>query len=158
MSVNPSLSPRLPLSVFIIAQDEADRIVPTIESVIEWVDEVIVIDSGSKDGTVDKAAAAGARVIYNPWPGYGAQKRFGEDHCRNSWVLNIDADERVTPELAKEIQALFSEVPHNVVTALKLLISIPMRKRQCAGLFFMTWCAFTIRKLSGTRLTLCMTA
>ncbi len=91
------MTDRLPLSVFIIARDEADRIARPIESVIGWVDEVIVIDSGSTDETVAVAEQLGARVIRNDWPGYGPQKRFGEDQCRNDWLLNLDADEEVTP-------------------------------------------------------------
>ena len=98
---------RLPLSVFIIAQDEADRIGRAISSVIDWVDEVIVIDSGSTDGTQELAARLGARVINNAWPGYGPQKRFGEDQCRNDWLLNIDADEEITLDLRAEIVSLF---------------------------------------------------
>jgi glycosyltransferase involved in cell wall biosynthesis len=98
---------KLPLSVFIIAKNEADRIVPVIESVRDWVDEVIVIDSGSEDGTVEVSEAAGARALYNPWPGYGEQKNFGENQCRNRWVLNLDADEIVTDTLAEEIKAIF---------------------------------------------------
>lgn len=100
--------PRLPLSCFIIAKNEADRIGRTIVAVREWVDEVIVIDSGSTDGTQDVATKSGARVIFNEWPGFGQQKRFGEEQCRNPWTLNIDADEVVSPELAQEIQALFA--------------------------------------------------
>lgn len=99
---------KLPVSVFIIAVDEADRIVASIESVREWVDEVIVIDSGSKDDTVRVSEAAGAKVIFHAWPGYGEQKRFGEDQCRNSWLLNIDADEVIGAALAREIEALFA--------------------------------------------------
>lgn len=98
---------KLPLSVFIIAVDEGDRIARSIESVREFADEVIVIDSGSKDDTVAVSGAAGARVIYHPWPGYGPQKRFGEDQCRNNWILNIDADEIVSHALAEEIRTLF---------------------------------------------------
>ncbi|MES0809791.1 glycosyltransferase family 2 protein [Roseibium sp. SCPC15] len=99
----------LPLSVFIIAKDEADRISRPIESVSGWVDEIIVIDSGSSDDTVAVAEKLGAKVVRNDWPGYGPQKRFGEDQCRNDWLLNLDADEEVTPELAAEIQAKFAD-------------------------------------------------
>jgi len=112
----------LPLSVFIIAKDEADRIGRTIRSVSGWVDEVIVIDSGSKDDTVAVAQGLGARVIHNDWPGYGPQKRFGEDQCRNDWLLNLDADEEVTPDLAKEIQAKFADRSYRDADGWRIMI------------------------------------
>ena len=98
----------LPVSCFIIAKNEADRIGRTIRSVRDLVDEVIVVDSGSTDATVAAAEAEGARVIFNAWPGFGQQKRFGEDQCRNPWVFNLDADEVVPPDLAAEIRSLFT--------------------------------------------------
>ena len=98
----------LPLSVIIIAQDEADRIALAIESVRDWVDEVVVVDSGSTDGTQELAASLGARVVHHDWPGYGQQKRYAEDQARNDWVLNIDADERILPELRDEIVQIFT--------------------------------------------------
>lgn len=98
----------LPISVFIIAKNEADRIAATINSVKDWVDEIIVIDSGSSDDTVSIATFLGAKVLYNEWEGYGLQKQFAEDECSNNWLLNLDADEEVSPELATEIQALFA--------------------------------------------------
>ena len=101
----------LPISVFIIAKDEADRIPLTIESVRDWVDEVIVIDSGSADDTVAVAEALGARVEFREWTGYGPQKVFGESLCRNDWLLNLDADEVITPALRDEIAALFAAGP-----------------------------------------------
>lgn len=102
-----SEKPRIPLSVFIIAKDEEDRIGRTIASCIHWADEVIVIDSGSTDRTVTLAQRMGARVLHHDWNGYGLQKRFGEDQCQNDWILNIDADEVVTPALRDEILGLF---------------------------------------------------
>lgn len=102
------MSDKLPISVFIIAVNEGDRIANTIKSVLGWVDEIILIDSGSTDDTVKVSEALGVRAIYNPWPGYGLQKRFGEDQCRNDWLLNLDADEVITPELKQEIFSLFS--------------------------------------------------
>lgn len=99
---------RLKLSCFIIAKNEADRIVRTVRAVKDWVDEVVIIDSGSTDGTQGLAEAEGARVIFNAWPGFGQQKRFGETQCRNDWLINLDADEVVSPPLAGEIQALFA--------------------------------------------------
>lgn len=99
---------RLKLSCFIIAKNEADRIARTIRAVIDWTDEVVVVDSGSSDGTQQLAEAAGARVVFNAWPGFGQQKRFAESQCRNDWLINLDADEVVSSALAAEIQALFA--------------------------------------------------
>jgi glycosyltransferase involved in cell wall biosynthesis len=97
----------LPLSVFIIAKNEADRIGDTIRAVRDLTDDLVVVDSGSEDGTQEVAEALGARVIFNAWPGYGPQKRFAEDQCRHDWLLNLDADEVVPPELKAEIRAVF---------------------------------------------------
>ena len=98
---------KLPISTFIITLNEADRIGRAISSVIQWVDEVVVVDSGSTDDTVEVAKSLGAQVYFNDWNGYGLQKRFGEDRCKNEWILNLDADEEATEALSKEIEALF---------------------------------------------------
>src|SRR5215212_11290934 len=97
----------LPLSIFIIAKNEADRLPETLRAVRDLTDDLVLVDSGSTDGTQEVAAEIGVRVVYNPWPGYGLQKRFGEDQCRHEWLLNLDADEVVSPELLAEIRALF---------------------------------------------------
>nr|WP_205800135.1 glycosyltransferase family 2 protein [Microvirga terricola] len=99
----------LPISVFIIAKNEADRIGETIRAVRDLTDDLIVVDSGSTDGTQAVAEELGARVIFNAWPGYGPQKRFAEEQCRHTWLLNLDADEVVPPNLAAEIRALFAQ-------------------------------------------------
>ncbi len=121
---------RLPLSVFIIAKNEADRIPRTIRSVCDWVDEVIVVDSGSEDNTVAVSEALGARVVFNAWRGYGPQKVFGESLCRNVWLLNLDADEEVSPELASEIRRLFQagDPAHSAYT-LPILPLYPFQDR-----------------------------
>jgi len=98
---------RLPISAFIIARNEADRISRAILSVRDWVDEVIVVDSGSTDDTVKVSEALGARTAFNEWNGFGPQKVFAENLCRNKWLLNLDADEEITPACADEIMALF---------------------------------------------------
>jgi glycosyltransferase involved in cell wall biosynthesis len=98
-----------PLSIFIIARDEADRIARTIEAIRPLSDDIVLVDSGSTDGTQEIAAGLGARVIFNAWPGYGPQKRFAEDQCRHDWLLNLDADEVVPADLAAEIAALFAQ-------------------------------------------------
>ncbi len=98
----------LPISCFIIAKNEEARIGSCIASVIDWVDEVIVVDSGSSDRTVDIARQAGAKVVYKEWLGFGQQKRFGESLCRNPWVLNLDADEIAPPDLKHELRQIFN--------------------------------------------------
>ena len=102
---------KIPVSVFIITKDEADRVSKPILSVRDWADEVIVIDSGSTDDTVEVAKNLGAKVVYNEWNGYGQQKIFGEKLCKNKWLLNIDADEEITPKLRDEIIGLIEAGP-----------------------------------------------
>lgn len=98
----------LPLSAFIIARDEEARIGRTISALQGLTDDIVVVDSGSTDRTVAIAEALGARVMFRAWEGYGQQKRFAEGQCRHPWLLNVDADEVVTPELAAEIRALLT--------------------------------------------------
>jgi glycosyltransferase involved in cell wall biosynthesis len=121
---------KLPVSVFIIAQNEADRIPLTIQSVSDWADEIIVIDSGSEDDTVAVSESLGARVVFNEWRGYGPQKVFGEGLCRNDWLLNLDADEEVSPELAASIRAVFHGEP--ACSAYRLPI-LPLHSFQLRG-------------------------
>ncbi len=101
------MNKKLPISVFIIAKDEADRITKPIESVRDWVSEVIVIDSGSSDATVEVSRKLGANVVFHQWEGYGQQKIYGESLCQQKWILNLDADEEVTPQLRDNIMVLF---------------------------------------------------
>jgi glycosyltransferase involved in cell wall biosynthesis len=91
--------------VFLITFNEADRIGRTLAALNGWCEQVVVVDSGSTDGTPDLARAAGAEVFHNAWPGYGPQKRFAEDRCRHVWMLNLDADEVAPPALAREVRA-----------------------------------------------------
>jgi glycosyltransferase involved in cell wall biosynthesis len=99
---------KLPISAFIIAKNEADRLPRAIRSVRDWVDEVIVVDSGSIDDTVRLAEELGAKTVFHAWEGYGPQKIYAQGLCRNDWLLNLDADEEVTPDLANEIRAMFA--------------------------------------------------
>lgn len=106
------MSPVPPLSVYIIARNEADRIGAAIRSARALTDDVVVVEDGqSVDDTVVVAQAAGARVIVNPWPGYGPQKYFAEGQCLNDWVFCLDADEVMTPELILELQTLIEMGP-----------------------------------------------
>jgi glycosyltransferase involved in cell wall biosynthesis len=120
---------RTPISVYIVAKNEADRIGRAIRSVIHWVDEVIVVDSGSSDETVAVAEQLGARVLFLAWSGYGPQKRYAEDQCRNDWLLMLDADEEVSPQLAEEIQEVF-RLPVNVdAFSMKVTDMLPGERR-----------------------------
>ncbi len=96
---------RLPISAFVIARDEAARL-PRCLASLAFCDEIVLVDSGSTDGTPEIARAAGARVEHRAWEGYGPQKSYAEGLCRHDWVLNLDADEAVTPELEAELRAL----------------------------------------------------
>ena len=93
------------LSACIITFNEADRIEACVRSV-SFCDEVLIVDSHSTDGTRALAAALGARVLERDWPGYRSQKQFAVEAARNDWVLCVDADEQVTPQLRAEITAL----------------------------------------------------
>lgn len=101
------------LSVVIIARD-AEVVLSGCLASVAWADEIVVVDSGSVDGTVALAEAAGARIIRQPFLGYGPQKNVGVDAARGEWILNVDADERVTPELAEEIRRVIEEAGHPV--------------------------------------------
>jgi glycosyltransferase involved in cell wall biosynthesis len=96
----------VPVSAVLIAQNEEKTIGDALASVA-FCDEIVVVDSGSTDGTREVAAAAGARVIVNaPWPGFTAQREFATRAARHDWVLALDADERVGAPLREEVQAL----------------------------------------------------
>ncbi len=101
------------ISVAIIALNEADRIGALLKSLV-FADEIVVVDSGSTDRTVAICEESGARVIYNPWPGFAAQKQFAMEQASNQWVLNLDADEVVSHDLALEIKAALQSVPENI--------------------------------------------
>jgi len=91
------------LSVIIITFNEVANIRACLESV-SFADEVIVVDAGSVDGTVAIALEMGAKVfVTDDWPGFGPQKNRALAHATKTWVLSIDADERITPELATQI-------------------------------------------------------
>jgi glycosyltransferase involved in cell wall biosynthesis len=93
------------LSACVITFNEADRIDRCLRA-LAFCSEIVVVDSHSTDGTRELATHCGARVIERDWPGYRSQKQFATDAAQYDWVLCVDADEIVTPELQAEIQAL----------------------------------------------------
>jgi len=101
---------RLPVTVIIITLNEADRLPRALESVA-WAAEIVVVDAGSTDATCALARAAGAVVVTHAWEGYSAQKQFALERARQEWVLWIDADEVVTPRLARAIAGLLAAGP-----------------------------------------------
>jgi glycosyltransferase involved in cell wall biosynthesis len=104
------MSPMLELSVAIVTLNEEATLARTLASVA-WAKEIIVVDSGSIDRTAEIARAHGARVIEREWPGFVAQKNFAIEQCSGAWVLSLDADEELTPELQQEIQKLLAANP-----------------------------------------------
>ncbi|MEM8772033.1 MAG: glycosyltransferase family 2 protein [Pseudomonadota bacterium] len=100
---------RPPISAYIRTLNEERMIANVVRAALHAADEVVVIDSGSTDDTVAHAERAGARVIQHVWLGNGRQKRLAEEACLHDWLLDVDADEIVSPELAEEICALFAK-------------------------------------------------
>ena len=98
------------LSVTVITKNEAADVGDALASVA-WADELIVVDSCSTDETVAIARQHTDRVVVREWPGYIAQKNYAASLAAHDWILSLDADERVTPELASEIQACLKAAP-----------------------------------------------
>jgi len=94
----------LPLSAVIITHNAARQLAGCLESVA-FCNEVLIVDSGSTDGTTALAKAHGARIIEQAWLGYGPQKHFAVQQAANDWVLCLDADERISPALRTSIEA-----------------------------------------------------
>ncbi len=105
------------LSVAIITKNEEKNLSRTLSSV-RWADEIVVVDSGSTDHTVEIARSHGAHVIERSWPGFAAQKNFALSQCSGTWILSLDADEELSPELQRQIRALLTSQP--VVDAFRL--------------------------------------
>jgi glycosyltransferase involved in cell wall biosynthesis len=98
------------LSVAIVALNEGANLGRTLESVA-WADEIVVLDSGSTDNTLEIAKGHGARIYCEPWKGYGGQVNSAIDKCTSPWVFSLDADEVLTPELQLEVQRLLAGKP-----------------------------------------------
>jgi glycosyltransferase involved in cell wall biosynthesis len=98
------------LTVTVITRNESAHIAAALQSVA-WADEILVVDSGSTDGTVAIARQHATRVEVRDWPGYGAQKNYAAELASHDWILSVDADERVPPDLGAEIRTLLAGEP-----------------------------------------------
>ncbi len=99
-----------PLSVVIITKNEQRNIEDCLTSV-KWADEIVVVDSGSTDKTVDMCRKHNCRVIEVEWLGFGRTKQYAVNQAKNDWILSIDADEQVTANLRDEIESLLEYKP-----------------------------------------------
>jgi (heptosyl)LPS beta-1,4-glucosyltransferase len=95
-------SDSIKLSAAIITRNEEERLPDCLKSA-SFADEILVVDSGSTDGTIGLAKSYGARVLVEKWRGFSEQKQFAVDHCNHDWVLILDADERIPEETARTI-------------------------------------------------------
>jgi glycosyltransferase involved in cell wall biosynthesis len=98
------------LSVAIVTFNEEENLARTLAS-IAWADQIIVVDSGSTDRTVDIARSFHATVLDRPWPGFAQQKNFALSQCTGDWILTLDADEELSTELKEEIRTTLSSQP-----------------------------------------------
>lgn len=92
------------IGIAVIAKNEKDRIGRLLKS-LDFANEIVVVDSGSSDGTQDLCERMGSKVVFKEWQGFGLQKQFAMDQIQSDWVLNLDADEEVSKELAQEMIA-----------------------------------------------------
>ncbi len=100
---------KLPVSVYIITKDNIRTVRKALLSVSDWADEIVAVDSGSTDGTLEVLNEFTDRVYHRDWPGFREQYQHAHDLTKNRWVIFIDADERVSPELVQEIKTLFKD-------------------------------------------------
>ena len=106
--------PRSTITAFIICHNEASQIRRCLRS-IAWCDEIVIVDSGSTDKTLDICKEFTEKIFHRDWDGYVTQKKFALEQCTSEWVFNIDADEEVSDSLRDEILALLEE-DHRVQT------------------------------------------
>jgi glycosyltransferase involved in cell wall biosynthesis len=126
---NLRMQPRLTISVCIISGAEVGRIGRCLESVADWTREIIVVlNEDVRDGTEEIAIKHGAKVFREPWKGYMAQKNSAMEKASQEWILGLDADEVVSPQLREEIQRLFADTQNVAGVA---AYSFPRLTRYC---------------------------
>lgn len=109
----------LPITLAVITYNEADAIGRCLDSV-PFAAEKLVVDSGSDDQTPDIAREHGARVVHQDWLGFGPQRNFATTQCNHDWILVLDADEWLSPELADELQATLPSLMQSKIPAVQL--------------------------------------
>jgi glycosyltransferase involved in cell wall biosynthesis len=97
------------LTVYIIAYNEVEKVSSTIRSVAGWADEIVLVDSWSTDGTADVAAQMGARVVQVKFEGFGKLRNSALETCTHEWIFSLDADERCTAQVQREISAIITD-------------------------------------------------
>ena len=110
LSFGEMSSQRKTLSIAMIAMNEEANLPRTLESV-KWADEIVVVDSGSRDRTIEIAQSFAAKTSYHAFGGHGEQKNVALDLCTSDWILLLDADEVLTPALQREIRDLLAGEP-----------------------------------------------
>ncbi len=115
------------LTATVIARDEEDRLPVTLESLRFANEIIVVVDAASTDRTEAIAREFGARVLVRPFDGFGAQKNAAQDVAEGPWILSVDADESVSPELAVEIRARLLELASGGAEPLPVAFRIPIR-------------------------------
>jgi glycosyltransferase involved in cell wall biosynthesis len=105
------------ITAVIIAQNEQDRIADAVASALAVCDEVLVVDGGSVDATIERAIGAGAQVVTHAFDDFAAQKNFGNQQATHPWILSLDSDERISQALAVELNALKQSEPSPDVAA-----------------------------------------
>ncbi|MBZ5647188.1 MAG: glycosyltransferase family 2 protein [Acidobacteriia bacterium] len=100
------------LSVCYITLNEEANLPRTLESV-RWADEIIIVDNGSTDRTLEIARSFGAKVFTEPWKGYAGQRNSAHDKATSDWILSLGADEEVSPELAGELRSFLKSAPQD---------------------------------------------
>src|SRR5262249_33009834 len=99
------------ISACIITNND-EHIVAWSVSSVDWVDEIVVVDTGSTDRTIEIAQSLGARVVHSePFAGFGAMRNRAKEYCTNDWVFSLDADERCTKVVRDEIRMLLADTP-----------------------------------------------
>lgn len=104
------------LSLVLIVKNEGDSLADCLSSCVDIVDEIIILDSGSSDNTLEIAKQFTDKIYSNTdWPGFGKQRQLAQTYAKNDWILVLDADERLTPEIALEIKSLVEANNQNCV-------------------------------------------